>query len=89
MQKNKLKTLYVGNLPDSYNEDHLNGLFKELGRIMKIRVMKDIFTGQSKGFGFVEFESPKSATLAIEKYRGQEIEGRILKLTLSKTRDKR
>jgi RNA recognition motif-containing protein len=88
LRNNKYKHLSVGNIPESYKEDSLTSLFSDFGRLMRVCVMKDVYTGKSKGFAFVKFEFSKSATNALEHYRGKEVDCRVLKLTISRGRNK-
>lgn len=72
------KKLYVGSLPYSVNETQLRELFEPFGGLESVRLILDKFTGKSKGFGFVEFESDESADKAIQEMHGKEIDGRAL-----------
>lgn len=77
--------LYVGNLDFNATEDELKGLFEEKGIQPKsVTLIKDKYTGRSKGFGFVEVESEEVIQKAIEALDGQEVNGR--KLTVNKAR---
>jgi RNA recognition motif-containing protein len=55
------KKLYVGNLSYSTTEDELRQLFAEVGPVVSANLVTDRMTGQSRGFGFVEMESQRSA----------------------------
>ena len=68
------KKLYVGNLPFSATDDQLKQLFSEAGTVESAQVISDRFSGQSKGFGFVEMASDDEAQAAIEKMNGQDFE---------------
>jgi len=72
------KKLYVGSLPYSTTEDDLRNLFGQYGQVASVRIITDKFTGQSKGFGFVEMESADDAQKAIEGVNGQQMGGRTL-----------
>jgi RNA recognition motif-containing protein len=72
------KKLYVGSLPYSTTEDELRELFGQFGAISSVRIITDKFTGQSKGFGFVEMENVEDAQKAIEGVNGAEYGGRTL-----------
>ena len=54
MNQTASKKLYVGSLPYSVTEEELQNLFSQYGKIESTRIIVDKFTGQSKGFGFVE-----------------------------------
>lgn len=72
------KKLYVGSLPYSVTEDELRELFAPFGTIESIRIISDKYTGQSKGFGFVEMATEEDAQKAIEGANGKEMGGRAL-----------
>ena len=72
--------IYVGNLPYSMTEEILEELFKAYGEVAAVRIIKDKFTGNSKGFAFVEMGSEDSATEAINGLNGKEVEGRTLRI---------
>lgn len=73
--------IYVGNLEYSTTEDDLKAFFEEKGiQAKSIEVIKDKYTGRSKGFGFVEVESEETIQKAIELLDGQELKGRRLKV---------
>lgn len=76
--------LYVGNLNFDASEEQLKELFLPHGEIKDIILIKDKFSGRSKGFGFVEFASSKEAQNAIEKLNGQEFQGRDLRVAEAK-----
>jgi RNA recognition motif-containing protein len=68
--------LYVGGLAYSVNDQGLEALFADYGKVLSASVIKDRDSGQSKGFGFVELEDDAAANQAIEQMNGKEIEGR-------------
>lgn len=73
--------MYVGNLEYSVTEDTLRDFFASKGFETKdIKVIKDKYSGRSKGFGFVEVESDEVLQKAIEALNGQELNGRALKV---------
>lgn len=61
--------LFVGNLPSSATGAELEGLFGQVGVVTSANVISDKFSGQSRGFGFVEMDSTQDAKTAIEKFR--------------------
>ena len=79
--------IYVGNLPWSYRDDELKGLFEEHGDVTSAKVIVDRMSGRSRGFGFVEMANGDEAASAIEALNGQETEGRELKVNEAKPRD--
>ena len=79
--------IYVGNLPWSYRDDELKGLFEEHGEVTSAKVIVDRMSGRSRGFGFVEMASADEAGAAIEALNGHESDGRELKVNEAKPRD--
>lgn len=59
--------IYIGNLPLNVTEVQLEELFKEFGRINSTKILTDMETGQSKGFGFVEMDDASDGMRAIKK----------------------
>ena len=70
--------VYVGSLPYDWTAENLEEIFKPFGRLASATVVTDQLTRRSKGFGFVEFESPDSAKKAIAELNGHSIEGRSI-----------
>ncbi len=77
--------LYVGGLPYSATEQQLNDLFGAHGTVASARIIADKFTGQSRGFGFVEMSSDAEATAAITALHGTEMGGRTLTVNEAKS----
>ena len=74
-----MKKLFVGNLPYSANETDLQNFFSEAGvAIDSVTVMRDRFTGQARGFGFVEINDDGAAVRAVEACHGKDLLGRTL-----------
>ncbi len=78
MNQSSNKKLYVGSLPYSTTEDELRDLFGQFGEVSSVRIISDKFTGQSKGFGFVEMVSDEDAQKAIESLNESQLGGRKL-----------
>jgi RNA recognition motif-containing protein len=70
--------IYVGNLPRATTEDELRQCFEEFGQVTEVRLITDKFSGESRGFGFVEMPSKDEAEKAIEAMNGKELLGRVL-----------
>jgi len=81
--------VYVGNLPWSVDDEKLRELFSSYGDIEESTVIKDKFSGRSKGFGFVTFSSDEAAQKAIAEMNNKEIEGRQLKVNEAKPMEDR
>ena len=79
--------LYVGNLPYSITEQELHEMFSQIGEIARVDVITDKFTGRAKGFAFVEMESVAAANTATEKFNGQNLQGKTMKVNEAKPRD--
>lgn len=79
--------VYVGNLPWSVDDEGLKKLFAEHGEIEEATVIKDKFSGRSKGFGFVTFKDDESATKAIAEMNEKEVDGRNIKVNEAKPMD--
>ena len=78
------KKLYVGNLPFSITETSVSDMFSQAGTVESVKLITDRDTGRSKGFGFVEMSTDEEAQGAIDKFNGQDLEGRPL--TVSEAR---
>ncbi len=70
--------IYVGGLPYSATEQELSDLFGRHGSVASARIITDKFTGQSRGFGFVEMSSDAEAQAAVAALNGAEMGGRTL-----------
>jgi RNA recognition motif-containing protein len=81
--------LYVGNLPYTTVDADLESLFSQAGTVKSAQVIKDRISGRSKGFGFVEMSSPDEAQSAINKFNGQDFNGRALTVNLARPREER
>ena len=76
--------VYVGGLPYSATEAEVERLFAEHGNVESARVITDKYTGQSRGFGFVEMSSPSEAEAAIAALHSTEMDGRTLTVNEAK-----
>lgn len=72
------KNLFVGKLSFSTIEDNLRKLFLEVGPVSSVSIIKDNFTGSSRGFGFVEMATEEDAKKAVEKLNGFTFEEKTL-----------
>ncbi len=70
--------LYVGNLSYDTTEDALKDVFAEAGTVDSVAIMKDKFSGRSRGFGFVEMGSDEEAKKAIDMLNEKDLDGRKL-----------
>jgi RNA recognition motif-containing protein len=78
--------IYIGNLPYTITEDELKESFNSFGEVSSVNIITDRFSGQSKGFGFVEMPEDTEAEAAIKALDGQEIKGRNLKVNQARPR---
>ena len=83
------KRLYVGNLSHSTTQEQLEALFSQVGEIAEITIVTDRETGRSKGFGFVEMATDADAQEAINRFNGQELDGRPLTVNEARPREER
>jgi RNA recognition motif-containing protein len=81
--------LYVGSLPYSTTEAQLTDMFAQYGSVTSARVITDKFTGQSRGFGFVEMATSEEAQKAIDGLNGTKLEQRTLVVNEAKPMEKR
>jgi cold-inducible RNA-binding protein len=79
--------LYVGNLAYSVSNQDLQELFSQVGQVQSATVVADKFSGQSKGFGFVEMTSAEEASNAIKQFNDTELKGRNIKVNEAKPRE--
>jgi cold-inducible RNA-binding protein len=79
--------LYVGNLAYTVSNGDLHELFSQVGQVQSAAVITDKFSGQSKGFGFVEMSTPEEAANAISQLNDSELKGRNIKVNEAKPRE--
>jgi cold-inducible RNA-binding protein len=79
--------LYVGNLSYSVTSSDLEALFSQAGKVESAAVVSDKFSGQSKGFGFVEMASPEEAAKAIDQFNETELKGRNIRVDQARPRE--
>ena len=78
--------IYVGNLPHAASEDDLRQAFAGYGEVASVAIIKDKFSGESRGFAFVEMPSKDDAQKAISGLNGSELKGRTLNVNEAKPR---
>ena len=81
--------IYVGNLPYSATEEELHAAFAAFGDVTSVNLITDKFSGQSKGFAFVEMSDNASADSAIKALNETPMGGRSLKVNQAKPRGER
>ena len=76
--------IYVGNLSFEVTDDDLHQLFTAYGEVESASVIKDRFSGESRGFGFVEMPARKDAEAAIAALNGTDVKGRTITVNEAK-----
>lgn len=83
------KRIYVGSLPYSVDETQLEGLFGQYGQVSDVQVITDKYTGQAKGFAFVEMANDDEAQNAMNALNGSTLGGRTLTVNEARERESR
>ena len=78
--------IYVGNLSYEITEENLKEAFEVFGEVKTVKIIKDNYTGRSKGFGFVEMPAKAEAQSAIEGLNGKDLKGRSLNVNEARSR---
>ena len=78
--------IYVGNLAYEATDDDLGEAFGAFGEVVAVRVIKDRYTGRSRGFAFVEMEDSTGQS-AIDGLNGKEIKGRPVTVNQARPRE--
>jgi RNA recognition motif-containing protein len=81
--------IYVGNLAYSVTEDELRAAFSQFGSVTSVNVITDKFSGQSKGFGFVEMADDSEADAAIKALNDTSLNGRNMRVNQARPREQR
>ena len=78
--------IYVGSLSYSVTEEELKQAFEAFGDVESVKIIKDMSSGRSKGFGFVEMSGKAAAQSAIDGLNGKELKGRTLTVNEARPR---
>jgi RNA recognition motif-containing protein len=78
--------IYVGSLSYEVTEEDLKEAFEAFGQVESVSIIKDKYSGQSKGFGFVEMPAKAEAQSAINDLNGKELKGRTLNVSEARPR---
>ncbi len=78
--------IYVGNIAYAVSESELEQAFGQYGEVSSVNIITDRYTGQSKGFGFVEMPNDEEANKAIEGMNGNPLKGRELRVNQARPR---
>lgn len=84
-----MMNIYVGNLPYSATEEELRSAFAAFGEVSKVNLITDKYTGESKGFAFVEMAEQASGEAAIKGLNETSMGGRTMKVNQAKPRGER
>ena len=83
------KKLFVGGLPYSTQQEEVEQLFSQCGQVVSATIVRDKFTNQSRGFGFVEMATEEQAADAISKLNGTQVGGRTIVVNESRPKENR
>lgn len=78
--------IYVGNLSREVNQEDLQQVFAGFGQVISVTIIKDRYSGESRGFGFVEMPNKAEAQAAISGLNGKELKGRRLSVNEAQPR---
>lgn len=79
--------IYVGNLSYEVSDSDLQNTFSQFGKVTSAKVIRDMYSGKSKGFGFVEMESKSEAESAISSLNGTDLKGRNITVNEARPRN--
>jgi RNA recognition motif-containing protein len=83
------KKLFVGGLPYSTQQEEVRDLFAQYGEVTSATIVRDRFTNQSRGFGFVEMATEEAAADAIKNLNGTDLGGRKIVVNESRPQEKK
>lgn len=83
------KKLFVGGLSYNTDVDEVRELFSQAGEVVSANIIRDKFTNQSRGFGFVEMSTEEQAADAIKRFNGYELGGRNIVVNESRPQEKK
>ena len=81
--------IFVGNLPPEVSEAELSALFEAFGQVKSVQVMRELFSGASRGFGFVEMPGKAQSAAAIAGLNGKDFKGKPLKVNEARAKGDR
>jgi len=81
--------IYVGNLSSDVSEENLRQAFESFGQVTSARIIKDKYSGQPRGFGFVEMPGQAEAQAAIENLNGKDLLGQPMNVSEARPRTDR
>jgi len=81
--------IYVGNLSYKTEEGELRTVFESHGEVESVNIIKDRYSGESRGFGFVQMPNDDEARTAMTELNGYELDGQVLKVNEARRRESR
>ena len=81
--------IYVGNLSSDVTQEELQQAFEAHGIVYSVKIITDKYTGEPRGFGFIEMPQMEEAEKAIQELNGKELKGKTLIVSKARTRDSR
>ena len=81
-----IMNIYVGNLSTDVTDEAIRGAFESFGEVTSAKVIRDKYTGQSRGFGFVEMPGQSQAQTAIKSLNGKELQGKEMSVSEARPR---
>ena len=81
--------IYVGNLPKTTTEEEVRNIFEKHGEVTDVKLIKDQYSGELRGFGFIQMSSKSDAQTAIQEVNGTELKGNILIVNEARPRQDR
>ena len=81
--------IYVGNLPKTTKDEEIRKIFEEYGEVTDVKMITDRYTGELRGFGFIEMPSKSDAQKAIQGANGTELGGNTLIVSEARPREDR
>jgi cold-inducible RNA-binding protein len=81
--------IFIGNLSKDVTEDDLQNLFSEFGAVRNVKVIKDLFSGESKGFGFLEMPGLAEAQKAISELNTRDLKGKKIAVNEARPRNEK
>jgi RNA recognition motif-containing protein len=79
--------IFVGSIPFKLKEKDLRALFEKYGEVTSVKIVKDKFTRQNKGFGFVDMPDEDAVRTAIHELNGTELMGRTIEVSISEKKE--
>jgi len=81
--------LYIGNLSFNTSEDELKELFSQAGEVKSVKIIRDYYSGKSRGFGFIEMGNQEEMQKAIELFNGHQLGDREIRVNIARQKEDR